>query len=102
MRRDWYFTFGIGDPLYQGRYIVFHGTFDEARDQMFAHFGSKWAFQYASAEAAGVQKYALELMTVEDIVAVVGRPVLLDILKEELASRGLVVRVTHVSEGDSN
>ena len=62
--QDWYFTFGYGhDP--EGRpgavsYAVFHGTYGEARAKMVERFGTKWAFQYESAEAAGVERWNLE------------------------------------------
>lgn len=56
--QDWFFTFCNGTPL-RNHYIVLHGTYAEARDKMHNYFGSKWAFQYPSAEAAGVQRFNL-------------------------------------------
>jgi len=56
--KDWYFTFGFGQT-YASKYHVVYGTKDEAREKMFERFGSKWAMQYDSAEAAGVDRYKL-------------------------------------------
>jgi hypothetical protein len=59
--KDWYFTFGIGhehDGQSMGNcYVVFHGTFGDAREKMIDRFGLKWAFQYGSAEKAGVERF---------------------------------------------
>lgn len=57
--RDWIFTFGCGQA-YAGRYCVIHGTFDEARDEMFRRHGRQWAMQYRTEEEAGVEKYGLK------------------------------------------
>jgi hypothetical protein len=62
--KDWFFTFGTGH-LYPNGYVVFHGTYASAREQMFEIFGPRWAFQYNSAEAAGVERFNLKL--VEDL-----------------------------------
>jgi hypothetical protein len=40
--------------------VVTANTRQEARDIMFERFGNKWAFQYDSAEAAGVEKWNLK------------------------------------------
>lgn len=62
VRQDWYFTFGVG-TINAGRYvIVYDSTYGEARNVMFKVFGSTWAFQYASAEEAGVDKYNLTVL----------------------------------------
>ena len=42
----WYFTFCGNSPLHD-RYVMFEGTYEEARKQMFEVFGDKWAFQYS-------------------------------------------------------
>lgn len=39
------FTFGVGQAYYN-HYVVFTGTYDECRYQMFESFGPNWAFQY--------------------------------------------------------
>lgn len=57
--RDWYFTFGVGHPLFAKRYVKIHGTHDGARETMFSVFDRNWSSQYPSAEAAGVEKYGL-------------------------------------------
>lgn len=45
-RRWWIFTFGCGQE-HAGFYVKFFGTYSEAREKMFEHFGDKWAFQYS-------------------------------------------------------
>lgn len=64
VEKDWFFTFGSSHAHPNG-YVVFHGTHASAREQMFDVFGSVWAFQYDSAEAAGVERFNLKL--VEDL-----------------------------------
>jgi hypothetical protein len=56
--QDWYFTFGYdhtypdtGERLHKS-YVRIYGTCDSTRDAMFAAFGNRWAFQYASASKA--------------------------------------------------
>jgi hypothetical protein len=61
--QDWYFTFGCGQ-LHAGKYVVFHGTFASARDQMVENFGLKWCMQYKSAEDAGVERWSYKLLEV--------------------------------------
>jgi len=62
----WIFTFGFGhvhpdtgDSL-ANRYVVIDGDVNESRATMVEHFGLKWANQYPTEEAAGVQKYNLQ------------------------------------------
>ena len=57
--REYVFTFGVGDPENAGRFVRIRGTYDGARQQMFARFGKSWGFQYRSEDAAGVEKYNL-------------------------------------------
>lgn len=63
--RDWIFTFGYGhtDPRSGTSlaecYCVIHGTFREARREMVEMFGVKWAHQYESRDAAGVDRFGL-------------------------------------------
>lgn len=62
----WYFTFGFdhvhpktGESL-ANHFVVVVGDVDSSREIMERHFGLKWAFQYPSAEAAGVVKHKLK------------------------------------------
>ena len=55
----WWFTFGYGHEPGIGYYTTREGTFNEAREKMNADY-PRWAFQYASAEEAGVEKYNLK------------------------------------------
>jgi hypothetical protein len=57
--RDWYFTWGYGHQ-YPNSYIKIYGTRMSARSEMIRRYGQKWAFQYPSKEAAGVDKYNLK------------------------------------------
>lgn len=58
IERDWYFTFGCAH-FHANEYVVVHGTFEEARDQMIEWFGTHWSMQYGSAEEAGIDKWKL-------------------------------------------
>lgn len=50
--RQWYyFTFGVGQK-YEGHYVRFFGTYEEARKQMVERHGHSWAFQYTEEEWA--------------------------------------------------
>lgn len=58
----YWFTFGSDHLGGRGfrRYVVVHApTSEAARDQMIARFQRNWAYQYDSAERAGVNKYGL-------------------------------------------
>lgn len=55
----WYFTFGVGHE-HAGRYVALVGTANETRDEMFKRYGKNWAFQYPSAEKAGVYRWKLK------------------------------------------
>ena len=73
--QDWYFTFGTGQralavvdsvkstrkpgegfPLHN-RYVILHGTYDDARRRMERIFGQVWSAMYATADDAGVEEY---------------------------------------------
>lgn len=63
--RDWYFTFGsnhthptTGEVL-TNAYTRINGTLASSRAAMVAAFGNRWAFQYESANEAGVDKCKL-------------------------------------------
>lgn len=57
--QKWYFTFGTEHLFPYGYYISHHEDWSKARAEMSSIFGNKWAFQYGSAEKAGVDKFAL-------------------------------------------
>lgn len=61
--QDWFFTFGSGHgnspkhgPLCNCCVKV-HGTYASARQAIIQHYGHRWAFQYESAEKAGVAEW---------------------------------------------
>jgi hypothetical protein len=75
---DWYFTFGAGhrahsalhrarfEPSEAGegfrldnRYVILHGTHDEARARMVKIFGQVWSGMYSNPRDAGVEEYGL-------------------------------------------
>lgn len=64
-RDTYYFTFGFGHrhprtgALLANGYTVIEGTRASARARMIELFGNQWAFQYDSAEAAGVGRFDL-------------------------------------------
>jgi len=62
----WFFTFGL-DHGYANCFIKILGTINTSRDTMTRLFGSKWAFQYPSAKAAGVKKWNLREININDI-----------------------------------
>ena len=45
-KENWYFTFGSGQA-YDGRFVTYFGTMEEARNRMFDSFGDKWSMQYS-------------------------------------------------------
>lgn len=59
--KQWYyFTFASASE-YGNKCVKFYGTYSEAREQMFKHFGDKWAFQYDEKEFAGqIEMYGLQ------------------------------------------
>lgn len=58
--KKFYFTFGFGHEHENGYHVIEAEDSDAARKEMFRRFGTKWSFQYDSAEAAGVDKYLLQ------------------------------------------
>ncbi len=46
----WYFTFMQRQTKLKNKFVVFEGTFAEARQQMNENFGTLWAFQYDEKE----------------------------------------------------
>lgn len=48
---NWYFTFGHGQQHGPNGYVVIHGTFALAREEMFRRYGPKWSMQYTEAKA---------------------------------------------------
>lgn len=57
----YYFTFGC-NTRNTNKYVIIHGSRDATRTKMFELFGSQWAFQYPSAETAGVAQWGLTLL----------------------------------------
>ena len=57
--RDWYFTWGYGQK-HPNSYTVIKGNYGQAREEMVRRHGQSWAFQYSSAEAAGVKEWKLK------------------------------------------
>lgn len=50
--KDYVFTTGWGEE-YGDRantYVIIHGTYMSAREEMFRRYGDKWAFQYEKEE----------------------------------------------------
>ena len=45
----WYFTF-MSSQKEANNYVVFEGTFGEARKQMLDVYGTQWAFQYSESQ----------------------------------------------------
>ena len=63
--KPFYFTFGVGDPVNHKHYVVIMApNGEEAARTMFALYGKQWAFQYRSADEAGVEKWDLKLRKV--------------------------------------
>jgi hypothetical protein len=60
------------------RYVVIEGDVNEARETMVKYFGTKWAFQYPSEEAAKIQKWGLERIALPEEVL---RPVKTYVIK---------------------
>lgn len=59
----WVFTFSVNsERLYN--FVELFGKYDETRKEMYKLFGDKWAFQYPSRLAAGVERYGLEKLYV--------------------------------------
>ena len=47
--QKWIFTFGSGQK-HVGHYVIFTGSYNEARDKMCEKFGTHWGFQYSEQE----------------------------------------------------
>ena len=45
----WIFTFGSGQK-HGGHFVKIYGTFEEARSEMIAKYGTEWGFQYTEEE----------------------------------------------------
>lgn len=60
--RKWFFTFPLSSS--EGMfYVELYGTWKDTRDEMMRIFGSHWAFQYPSAEDAGVEDFGLKRLS---------------------------------------
>lgn len=65
------FTFGFGHHCSCGRslracYVEIEGDYDSARVIMVERYGRRWAFQYETAEAAGVERHDLRRVVPND------------------------------------
>ena len=52
----WIFTFGLDNKLFGKNYVVFTGTYHDARYEMENAFGDHWAFQYTEDEGLAIAK----------------------------------------------
>ena len=62
--QDWYFTFGCG-TLLRDKVAKFHGTYEEARNQMFTFYGNNWCAQLDE-EKFQREKKEYGLVVIED------------------------------------
>ena len=58
--KEYIFTFGFGHAHPNGYHVIEAETYEGARVKMFERFGPKWAFQYGSRKAAGVDEFNLQ------------------------------------------
>ena len=59
--KKYYFTFGHGQSPGFGYYLIIEAEDpDSAREKMHKRWGVKWSMVYASAEAAGVERWNLK------------------------------------------
>ena len=58
-KQEWYFTFGQGHSHPNG-YVKIYGTHGSARAEMVRRYGPRWAFQYPTADKAGIDRYMLQ------------------------------------------
>ena len=71
--KKWFFSFGQGHVSPSGyplRNVVAEieaESYMDAREKMFSFAGGKWAFQYDSKEEAGVYRFNLKVMTLEEL-----------------------------------
>jgi hypothetical protein len=64
---DWVFTFGLGTP-YKDKYVVVHGTFNEARIKLMDKVGVHFAFQYSMEEfIPQISKYDLKEISIDSL-----------------------------------
>ena len=57
--KKWWFTFGFSQGHDNGYVVIEAVNAELARAAMIKTWGTKWAIQYDSAEAAGVEEYGL-------------------------------------------
>ena len=70
---DWYFTFGsnhvgLESGALSNCYMIINGTWEQARSKMFALSNGAFAFQYDSADEAGVTKWGLQEVQQQRVV----------------------------------
>lgn len=64
----WYFTFGVGNEFLKDKYVLFQGSFNDARKRMFANFGTAWCMQYSEQEFIPIkEKYGLTELKMEGV-----------------------------------
>lgn len=70
--KSYIFTFGYnhldknGETL-ENCFVCIDGSYGVARQKLVDARGNKWAFQYESAELAGVNEFSLKLVSLEDV-----------------------------------
>jgi hypothetical protein len=57
--KKYYFTFGFGHEFPNCYTVIEAEDAGAARKEMFSRYGDKWAMQYDTAEAAGVDRFNL-------------------------------------------
>lgn len=58
--KKYYFTFGFGQAHDNCYTVIQAPDSNNAREEMFRRWGSKWSMQYDSAEKAGVERFHLK------------------------------------------
>ena len=61
-RKPYYYTFGSDHHLADCYTVIAAESIDKAREKMVGCYGAKWAFEYRSAEEAGVEKWGLRFV----------------------------------------
>lgn len=70
--KNFYFTFGIGQPLQNFYQPIVAEDMNQAREKMFKEWGNNWGFAYSEEEFSQAMKggYLTELRPLEPIYAV--------------------------------
>jgi len=72
--QDWIFTFGSNhfgevDGCLFRKYMVVRGTHDSSRHKLFEYTNGRFAMQYPSKEAAGVEKYNMNEVQLQKVIS---------------------------------